>query len=162
MGDSGKRTLEKSVLIVEDDRWSAEAITMLLESDGYQSRTASSGTEALREVERARYDVVLLDIALADSNGGKVGQKIHERSGPPIVIMSAAPDSTIADAARESHAVAVLREWGEDPADYVATELRVPEARFTAWPPRIRALFEAARTVSTGRPSYSLQPKDPA
>ena len=59
-------------------------------------------------------------------------------------------------------AVAVLREWGEDPADYVATELRVPEARFTAWPPRIRALFEQARTVAPGRPSYALQPKDPA
>jgi hypothetical protein len=58
-------------------------------------------------------------------------------------------------------AVATLREWGEDPADYVATELRVPEARFTAWPPRIRALFEPARTVATGRPSYTLQPKDP-
>jgi hypothetical protein len=59
-------------------------------------------------------------------------------------------------------AVATLREWGEDPADYVATELRVPEARFTAWPPRIRALFEPARTVAAGRPSYALQPKDPA
>jgi len=58
-------------------------------------------------------------------------------------------------------AVATLRDWGEDPADYVATELRVPEARFTAWPPRIRALFEPARTVATGRPSYTLQPKDP-
>jgi len=63
---------------------------------------------------------------------------------------------------RLADAVAVLREWGENPADYVATELRVPEARFTAWPPRIRALFEGARTVATGRPSYSLQPKDPA
>jgi hypothetical protein len=59
-------------------------------------------------------------------------------------------------------AVTTLRTWGEDPADYVATELRVPEARFTAWPPRIRALFEPARTVATGRPSYTLQPKDPA
>lgn len=59
-------------------------------------------------------------------------------------------------------AVATLREWGEDPADYVTTELRVPEARFSAWPPRIRALFEPARTVATGRPAYTLQPKDPA
>jgi hypothetical protein len=62
---------------------------------------------------------------------------------------------------RLAEAIATLREWGEDPADYVATEFRVPEARFTAWPPRIRALFEPARTVATGRPSYSLQPKDP-
>lgn len=63
---------------------------------------------------------------------------------------------------RLADAVATLREWGEDPADYIATELRVSEARFTAWPPRIRALFEQARTVATGRPSYSLQPKDSA
>ena len=64
--------------------------------------------------------------------------------------------------AKLAAAVATLRDWGEDPADYVATEVRVPEARFSAWPPRIRALFEPARTVATGRPSYSLEPKDPA
>jgi DNA-binding response OmpR family regulator len=109
MRNGEKRTIEKSVLIVEDDRWSAEAITMLLESDGFTSRTARSGSEALHEVERERYDVVLLDIALADAYGGKVGRQIYERAGPPIVIMSAAPDYTIAEAARESHAVAVLR-----------------------------------------------------
>ncbi len=64
--------------------------------------------------------------------------------------------------AKLAEAVATLRAWGEDPNDYVATELRVPEARFAAWPPRIRALFEPARTVATGRPSYTLQQKDPA
>ena len=62
--------------------------------------------------------------------------------------------------ARLVEAVATLRDWGEDPADYITTEMRVPESRFTAWPPRIRALFEPARTVGTGRPTYSLQPKD--
>jgi DNA-binding response OmpR family regulator len=109
MRKADKRTNDKTVLIVEDDRWSAEAISMLLESDGFVSRTARSGKEALQEVERARYDVILLDIALADTSGGKVGRVIYERAGPPVVIMSAAPDSAIADAARESHAVAVLR-----------------------------------------------------
>ena len=59
-------------------------------------------------------------------------------------------------------AVATLRGWGEDPADYVAIEMSVPESRYAAWPPRIRALFEPARTVGTGRPSYTLTQKDPA
>ena len=49
-------------------------------------------------------------------------------------------------------AVATVVGWGEDPADYVTTEIRVPESRFTAWPPRIRAVFEPARTVATGNP----------
>lgn len=64
--------------------------------------------------------------------------------------------------AKLAAAVVTLREWGEDPADYVATELRVPEARFSAWPPRIRALFEPARTVRSARPTYTLTPKEPA
>jgi hypothetical protein len=59
-------------------------------------------------------------------------------------------------------AVATIRDWGEDPADYVTTEIRVPESRFTAWPPRIRDVFAPARNVAPGRPSYSLEPKDPA
>ena len=59
-------------------------------------------------------------------------------------------------------AVAIIRDWGEDVADYVTTEFRVPESRFTAWPPRIRAVFEPARTVATGRPSYCIERKDPA
>lgn len=59
-------------------------------------------------------------------------------------------------------AVATLRGWGEDPADYVAIEMSVPESRYAAWPPRIRVLFEPARTVGTGRPSYTFTQKDPA
>lgn len=54
-------------------------------------------------------------------------------------------------------AVETLRSWGEDPADYVTTEIKVTEGRFTAWPPKLQALFLPARTVGTGRPSYSLE-----
>lgn len=63
---------------------------------------------------------------------------------------------------RLGEAVAAIRGWGEDPADYVGTELTVTEARFAAWPPRIRALFEPARTLRPSRPTYALTPKEPA
>ncbi|GGC63840.1 hypothetical protein GCM10011504_47560 [Siccirubricoccus deserti] len=66
------------------------------------------------------------------------------------------------DQPRLAVAVATIRGWGEDPADYVAIESRVPESRFLAWPPRIRAVFEPARTVAAGRPSYTLEKKDAA
>jgi hypothetical protein len=70
------------------------------------------------------------------------------------------PKRTEWDQARLRDAVAVLRGWGEDPADYVAVEMSVPESRYAAWPPRIRALFEPARTVGTGRPTYTLTQKE--
>lgn len=79
-----------------------------------------------------------------------------------VEIVADLPKKVTWDQPKLAEAVAALRGWGEDPADYVTTELRVPEARFNAWPPRIRALFEPARTVAAGRPSYSLELKDPA
>lgn len=54
-------------------------------------------------------------------------------------------------------AIETLRAWGETPTDYVAIEVKVPESRFTAWPPKLQALFQPARTVGTGRPSYALE-----
>ncbi|MFN7000329.1 hypothetical protein [Elioraea tepidiphila] len=79
-----------------------------------------------------------------------------------VEIVADLPKKVTWDQPKLAEAVATLRGWGEDPADYVTTELRVPEVRFNAWPPRIRALFEPARTVAAGRPSYSLARKDPA
>ena len=70
------------------------------------------------------------------------------------------PKRTEWEQARLAEAVATLRGWGEDPADYVVIEMSVPESRYAAWPPRIRTLFEPARTVGTGRPSYTLIQKD--
>ena len=72
------------------------------------------------------------------------------------------PKRTEWEQARLAEAVATLRRWGEDPADYVAIEMSVPESRYAAWPPRIRTLFEPARTVGTGRPTYTVTQKDPA
>ena len=71
------------------------------------------------------------------------------------------PKRTEWEQARLAEAVATLRGWGEDPADYVSIEMSVPENRYAAWPPRIRALFEPARTASTGRPTYTLTQKEP-
>lgn len=54
-------------------------------------------------------------------------------------------------------AVEALRKWGEDPDNYVGIEIKVSEAKYTAWPPGIRQLFEPARTLKTGKPVYKLE-----
>jgi hypothetical protein len=53
--------------------------------------------------------------------------------------------------------VARIRDAGDDPAEYVMTRLEVSERAYTAWPQRIRAIFEPARTVKLGKPSYSIE-----
>lgn len=54
-------------------------------------------------------------------------------------------------------AMEIVKSWNEDPADYLNMVLSIPEARFNAWPPAIRAVFEPARTVSAGRPTFKLE-----
>ena len=49
-----------------------------------------------------------------------------------------------------------IRTGGEDPGQYVEVSFKVSERAYTAWPERIRAAFEPARTVRTGRATYRL------
>lgn len=45
---------------------------------------------------------------------------------------------------------------GDDPRDYVDVSYKVPERKYTAWPPAIREAFQSARTVRTGKPAFRL------
>jgi hypothetical protein len=60
------------------------------------------------------------------------------------------------DQAQLAALVERIRASGEDPAEYVEIGYRVSERAYAAWPERIRRLFEPARTVRTGRPSFRL------
>lgn len=60
--------------------------------------------------------------------------------------------------AKLREALRIIESWeGEDPADYIEIKLGVSETKYNAWPATIRKVFEPARTVSTGRPSYKLE-----
>lgn len=47
-------------------------------------------------------------------------------------------------------------EWNENPTDYLTVKYSVAESKFTAWPPALQKLFQLARTVKAGRPSYEI------
>jgi len=54
-------------------------------------------------------------------------------------------------------AVSTLQSWGLNPDEFVTREVKVSETRFNAWPSQIRRLFEPARTLKLGRPSFRLE-----
>jgi DNA-binding NarL/FixJ family response regulator len=70
------------VAIVEDQRLLRELVGMLLakHSDMEVVGEASSGREALRLAERARPDVVVLDIGLPDLDGVEVARRLRRES----------------------------------------------------------------------------------
>lgn len=79
----------KSILILEDDIFQANAMRKKLEKNGYEViDTVYSGVAAINSVKRKMPDIVLLDIQLdgQDINGIDVGEAIHLINEDIIII----------------------------------------------------------------------------
>ena len=74
-----------------------------------------------------------------------------------FTVVADLPKRTEYDQRKLKEAVEALRKWGENPEDYVSLEVKVAEAKYTAWPPAVRQLFEPARTLKAGKPTYKLE-----
>jgi PAS domain S-box-containing protein len=65
------------VLVVDDDRDTREMLEALLTQCSASVRTASSTTEALRELERSRPDVLVSDLGMPDEDGYELIKRIR-------------------------------------------------------------------------------------
>ncbi len=61
--------MTKTVLIVEDDDLNLKFFNDLLTSEGYRTRTARTGSAALKSARSERPDLILLDIELPEGSG---------------------------------------------------------------------------------------------
>jgi CheY-like chemotaxis protein/anti-sigma regulatory factor (Ser/Thr protein kinase) len=89
-GDSSpKYDTKRRVLIVDDNRDSADSLAMLMEITGNETYLAHDGVEAVDAVEKYRPQVVLLDIGLPRLDGHEVCRQIREQPwGKDIVIIA--------------------------------------------------------------------------
>jgi DNA-binding response OmpR family regulator len=65
------------VLIVDDEPNIVLSLEFLMKQQGYETRVARDGDEALAEVERFRPDLVLLDVMLPLRDGFEVCQRLR-------------------------------------------------------------------------------------
>ncbi len=66
---------EYSVLIVDNDKAHARAMTESLERVGYRCTVATSGPEGVQQIERGHFHVVVSDLVMNDADGMQVLQK---------------------------------------------------------------------------------------
>jgi len=69
-----------TVLVLDDDPDEVETLSALLESSGYQARTAKNGREALDVVEINHPPVAIIDLMLPGMNGLEVVEEIGKKS----------------------------------------------------------------------------------
>ena len=88
------------VLVVEDESGMQEFLKQALTISGNTVTCVGSGKDALGEIERAAYDIVLLDIFLPGFNGVEVLKEIKKSEDSPEVIMisGGAPTTTVVNA----------------------------------------------------------------
>jgi two-component system, cell cycle sensor histidine kinase and response regulator CckA len=98
------------ILVVEDERLVAKALQNELEQFGYNvSGIASSASEAVKQVEQSRPDLVLMDIHLkGDADGIEAAQQIQSRNGVPVIYLSAFADAETVARASETNAFGYL------------------------------------------------------
>ncbi len=86
------RETAKKVLVVDDEKKIAEAVTAYLENGGYQVYVAYDGTTALQIFAQAKPDLVILDLMLPDITGEEVCKTIRRSSRVPIIMLTAKID----------------------------------------------------------------------
>jgi DNA-binding response OmpR family regulator len=81
--------VNERILIVEDERKTAETLELYLRAEGYDVRIESDGRKGLEEASGGSYDLVLLDLMLPGMYGMDVCRRLREASGVPVIMLTA-------------------------------------------------------------------------
>src|SRR5438445_9486986 len=82
-------TAQPLVLIVEDEESFIEALEVGLRREGFLTRVARDGIEALTLFDAVDPDVVLLDLMLPGMSGIDVCRQIRLKSKTPVIMVTA-------------------------------------------------------------------------
>ena len=78
-----------NILVCDDDREIVEAIEIYLSKEGYNVIKAYDGLEAIEILKNEDVQLLLIDVMMPKLDGLRATLKIREKSGIPIIILSA-------------------------------------------------------------------------
>ena len=112
---------EARLLLVDDDVPHLDALAERLTGDGFEIVKASSGKEALDQLDAAWPDLVILDLLMPEMDGQSLAARIKSRADLPILVLSA-----IAEAGSKADLIARYAEdYVTKPYDYAELLARI-------------------------------------
>lgn len=79
---------KKSILIAEDEQSMAKILTKKLQASGYEAKAVSDGQEAVDELSKTKYNLLLLDLLMPKMDGFTVLSKLKEKGISVTVIVT--------------------------------------------------------------------------
>ena len=80
------------LLLVEDDKTIVENLCVFLQQEGFFVESVFGQKQAIELLEEKYYDLVLLDISLADGNGFAIFSYIKQNTDIPVIFLTASGD----------------------------------------------------------------------
>lgn len=91
------------VLLCEDDEVNAVVLVSVIQRLGHDAVWVDSGSEALKALDRERFDLVLMDLMMPGMTGLETTRRIRQdRADLPIVALTALDDPEALRAGREA------------------------------------------------------------
>lgn len=83
------------ILVVDDDQQLRLLVARLLQRHGYEIVAVADGRDALAQLARQDFEVVILDLMMPERSGMAVCGDIRSRSNVPIIMLTARPEEDL-------------------------------------------------------------------
>jgi two-component system chemotaxis response regulator CheY len=121
------------VLIADDASGMRTYLRLILESAGFDCVEAADGGEAFDEILARRYDLLITDLEMPGMDGIQLLSAVSllpiARGRPPVIVVSALLDETLAERRPELRAAGALLAKPVQPADLLKTVHKVMSLR---------------------------------
>jgi two-component system OmpR family response regulator len=81
--------LDAHILVVDDDQEIRTLLERYLKSQGFRVSTARDGRSMEERLASAKIDLIVLDVMLPDASGLDLCRSVRDRSGTPIILLTA-------------------------------------------------------------------------
>ena len=105
-----KSAAKPAVYVVDDDPDVLGSLRFLLETDGFDVRTFTTGAALLRAVRPNDVDCFVIDYKMPDMNGVDLASRLRSRDiATPVILITGYPDENISARAEAAGVHHVLR-----------------------------------------------------
>ena len=79
---------DKNILVIDDEQVVLDAVKKILGSENFNVDESKDATDALKKIDKHKFDLILCDIMMPDIDGFKFLDELNHRKNNTPVIMT--------------------------------------------------------------------------